>query len=323
MSNLIRAIACASLAVCTSFGAIAQDFPNKIIRIVVPFPAGGVADLVTRTVAAKVSENVKQPILVENKPGASAMIGSEFVAKAPADGYTLLLANLPVMSINSLQYTSLPYSPTRDFAPVVMLADQPYIIAISKAVPAKNMKEFIALAKSKPQELTFGSASSSTFLAGELFSQRANIRMTHVPYKGSAPAINDLLGGHINVLLDPVITLLPHVQAGKVQALAVTSSERIESAPEIPSYKELGLVDMDITSWQGIVAPAATPQPIIDKLNAEFNAALKSPDVVARLKTQGVKAVGGSPKHFADFVEAENKRWGAMAKQVNFLPSAR
>ena len=323
MSKLIHAIACAALTLCASLGASAQDFPNKVIRIVVPFPPGGVADLVVRTVAQKVSENVKQPIVVDNKAGASGIIGADFVAKAPADGYTLLLANLPVMSINGLQYSDLPYSAARDFAPVVMLADQPYIIGISNSVPAANMKEFIALAKRKPNEFTFGSASSSTFLAGELFKLRADIRMTHVPYKGSAPAINDLLGGHINLMLDPVITLLPHVKAGKVRALAVTSPTRIESAPEIPSYKELGLVDMDITSWQGIVAPAGTPKPILDKLNAEFNTALKSPDVVARLKEQGVKALGGSPKQFADFVDSENKRWASLARQVHFLPTKR
>lgn len=323
MSKLIRGIACAALTMGASLGANAQDFPNKVIRIVVPFPPGGVADLVVRTVAQKVSESVKQPIVVDNKAGASGIIGADFVAKAPADGYTLLLANLPVMSINGLQYSDLPYSAVRDFAPVVMLADQPYIIGISNSVPAASMKEFIALAKRKPNEFTFGSASSSTFLAGELFKLRADIRMTHVPYKGSAPAINDLLGGHINLMLDPVITLLPHVKAGKVRALAVTSPVRIESAPEIPSYKELGLVDMDITSWQGIVAPAGTPKPILDKLNAEFNSALKSPDVVARLKEQGVKALGGSPKQFADFVDAENKRWASLAKQVHFLPTKR
>lgn len=323
MFKLFRATTAVVLALATSLAAHAQDFPSKPIRIVVPFPPGGVADLVVRTVSQKVSEAVRQPLLVDNKPGASGIIGADFVAKSPADGYTLLLANLPVMSINGLQYSDLPYSAARDFAPVVMLADQPYIIGISNAVPAANMKEFIELAKSKPDALTFGSASSSTFLAGELFKLRAGIGMTHVPYKGSAPAINDLLGGHINLMLDPVITLLPHVKAGKVRALAVTSPARIESAPEIPSYKELGLVDMDITSWQGIVAPVGTAKPILDKLNAEFNRALKSPDVVARLKEQGVKALGGSPKQFADFVDAENKRWASLAKQVDFLPTKR
>ncbi|MBO1012014.1 tripartite tricarboxylate transporter substrate binding protein [Achromobacter sp. SD115] len=322
MKNAIRILACATLALGAVWNASAQDFPNKSIQIVVPFPPGGVADLVVRTVAQKLGQDVKQPVLVVNKPGASGIIGAEFVARAPADGYTLLLANLPIMSINELQYSSLPYSAARDFAPVILLADQPYIIATGNAVPAKTMKEFIAYAKSKPDTLTFGSASSSTFLAGELFKQRAGIRMAHIPYKGSAPAINDLLGGHISLILDPVITLLPHVQAGKLRALAVTSSERIDSAPDIPSYKEVGLADMDITSWQGIVAPAGTPEAVVKKLNQDFNRALQSPEVASRLKEQGVSTKGGSAQAFTDFVAAENKRWATLAKQVNFLPGS-
>ena len=319
--TLALAMALPALSICNY--ASAQSYPSKPIHIVVPFPPGGVADLVVRTVGQKVSEGVKQPVIIDNKPGASAIIGSEFVARAPADGYTLLLANLPVMSINELQYTDLPYSPSKDFAPVIMLADQPYIIAASHSLKASNMKEFIALAHERPQALSFGSASSSTFLAGELFKQRAQIKMTHVPYKGSAPAINDLLGGHISLILDPVITLLPHVKAGKLNALAVTSSKRIDIAPDIPSYTELGLKDMDITSWQGIVAPAKTPKDIIKTLNDEFNRALQSPEVVARLKEQGVTPVGGTTEHFGSFVQKENARWSALATQVNFKPGPR
>ncbi|MCY1509701.1 hypothetical protein D9M68_440540 [compost metagenome] len=322
MKKAVRLFASAALALGVLWNgqACAQEFPNKNIQIVVPFPPGGVADLVVRTVAQKLGQDIKQPVLVVNKPGASGIIGAEYVARAPADGYTLLLANLPIMSINELQYASLPYSAARDFAPVILLADQPYIIATSHSVPAKTMKEFIAYAHEKPDALTFGSASSSTFLAGELFKQRAGIRMAHIPYKGSAPAINDLLGGHISLILDPVITLLPHVQAGKLRALAVTSPTRIDSAPDIPSYKEVGLADLDITSWQGIVAPAGTPAPIIRKLNEEFNKALQSPEVATRLKEQGVSTKGGSAEAFASFVAGESKRWATLAKQVNFLP---
>ena len=323
LRRLALAVALALPALAFYPHASAQAYPSKPIHVVVPFPPGGVADLVMRTVGQKVSEGFKQPVVIDNKPGASAIIGSEFVARAPADGYTLLLAHLPGMSINELQYTDLPYSPTKDFAPVIMLADQPYIIGLSRSVPAANMKEFIELARKRPDAFSFGSASSSTFLAGELFKQRAQIKMTHVPYKGSAPAINDLLGGHISLILDPVITLLPHVKAGKLDALAVTSSKRIEIAPDIPSYTEVGLKDMDITSWQGIVAPARTPREVIDTLNAEFNRALQSPDVIARLKEQGVTPVGGSAVHFGDFIQKENARWSALARQVNFKPSAR
>lgn len=317
MTSILRKAAAIIALGCVAATAQAQGFPNKPIRIIVPFPAGGVADLVARAVGQKVAENIKQPVVIENKAGASAIIGSDYVAKAAPDGYTLLLANLPVMSINAIQYANLPYN-AADFKPVIMLADQPYIIAVNTSVPVKSVTEFIDLAKQQPDKFTFGSASSSTFLAGELFKARTGTRMTHVPYKGSAPAINDLLGGHITLLLDPVITLLPHTRSGKLRALAVTSSKRAEAAPEIPSYREFGLVDMDITSWQGIVAPPGTPDAVVEYLNAEFNRAVKSADVVARLKAQGVTPVGGSASDFSKFVAAENVRWGAIAKQTNF-----
>ena len=317
MKNILRTTAAIVLAGCLSAMAQAQTFPSKPIRIVVPFPAGGVADLVARAVGQKLSENIKHPVLIENRAGASAIVGTEYVAKSPADGYTLLLANLPVMSINAIQYSNLPYD-AKDFVPVIMLADQPYIIATNVSTPAKNLTEFVELSRQQPDKFTFGSASSSTFLAGELFKARTGTKMVHVPYKGSAPAINDLLGGHITLLLDPVITLLPHTRSGKLRALAVTSSKRTEAAPEIPSYREFGLTDMDITSWQGIVAPKGTPAAVAEFLNTELNRAVKSPDVVARLKIQGVTPVGGSAADFSKFVAAENLVWGGIAKQTNF-----
>ncbi|AZG10948.1 tripartite tricarboxylate transporter substrate binding protein [Pigmentiphaga sp. H8] len=316
-------IAAAVLALSCAAGAHAASFPSKMIHLVVPFPPGGVADLVTRTVGQKVAQDIGQPVVVDNKPGASGIIGAEHVARAAPDGYTLLVANLPVLSINELQYSDLPYSASRDFTPVVMLADQPYIIAAKPGLPVADLAAFTRLAKQKPGALTFGSASSSTYLAGELFNARAGTRMTHVPYKGSAPAINDLLGGHIDLLLDPVITLLPHARAGKIQALAVTSPTRIDIAPEIPTYKEAGLEGLDITSWQGIVAPAATPREVVETLNAAFNRALKSPEVAARLKEQGVSVKGGSAAQFAAFVEGENQRWAKLAREVGFQPTKR
>ncbi|MFC3336942.1 Bug family tripartite tricarboxylate transporter substrate binding protein [Paracandidimonas soli] len=267
-------------------------------------------------------QNIGQPLVIENKAGASAAIGTEYVARSPADGYTLLLANLPVMAINELQFPKLPYNAKKDLEPVVMLADQPYIIAVHPSTGVKTLGEFIDLAKKSPDKFTFGSASSSTYLAGELFKIRAGIQMTHVPYKGSAPAINDLLGGHITLLQDPVITLLPHVKADKVVALAVTAPKRVDIAPEIPSYTEAGLVDMNITSWQGIVAPAGTPKEIVEKLNAEFNKALQDSSVIEQLQKQGVTPVGGSAQQFADFVQQERERWSDIARQANFKPES-
>lgn len=222
------------------------------------------------------------------------------------------------MSINSIACTSLPYDPRKDFVPISMIADQPYIIAVSTSVPAKNLSEFVALAKSKPGELSHGSASSSTHLAGELFKQRAGIKMLHVPYKGSAPAINDLIGGQITMLIDPVITLLPHVRSGKLKALAVTSAKRSPVAPDIPSYSEYGLTDLDMTSWQGLVAPAGTPREIVDKLHAEIVKALQTQDVKEKFSAAGVIPVGSSPAEFAAFAQKEFDRWSQVADAVKF-----
>ena len=317
ITRFLTAVAATMLLTVASLSH-AQNYPSKPVRIVVPFPAGGVADIMARTVGQKLSEQLKQPFIVENRAGASAIIGSEYVARAAPDGYTLLLANLPVMSINSLAYTGLPYDPRKDFAPISMIADQPYIIAVSTSVPAKNLAEFVALARSKPGELTHGSASSSTHLASELFKLRAGIKMLHVPYKGSAPAINDLIGGQITMLIDPVITLLPHVRSGKLRALAVTSAKRSPVAPEIPSYAEYGLTDLDMTSWQGLVAPAGTPKEILDKLHGEIVKATQTQDVKDKFSAAGVVPVGSSPAEFAAFTQKEFDRWSQVAKAVRF-----
>ena len=296
--------------------AAAQEFPGQPIRIIVPFPAGGVADVVARIVSVKAGEQMQKPIVIENKAGASAIVGTEYVAKARPDGYTLLLANLPVMSINALQYSNLRYDAAKDFTPIVMLADQPYIIAIHPSIPAQTMAEFIQLARQQPERFTFGTSSSSTFLAGELLKSVGGFNMTHVPYKGSAPALNDLLGGHISLTIGADSTLTPHVKSGRLRALAVTAPKRIATAPEIPTTAEAGLSGMEITSWQGIVAPSGTPSAIVEKLNAQFNRTLKSPEVIAQMTQQGVTPVGGTPAQFSRFVAEESRRWSAIAAQA-------
>jgi len=303
-------------AVCATAPAMAQDYPTRPVRIIVPFPAGGVADIMARIVGQRISEGFAQPVIVDNRAGASAIIGSEMVAKATPDGYTVLLANLPVMAINSLTYDKLPYDPLRDFAPVTLLSDQPYIIAIHPGVPAKDLPAFIQLAKQKPGQFTFGSASSSTMLCGELLKLVGGFDMLHVPYKGSAPAINDLLGGQITLLIDPVITLAPHAAAGKLRALAVTASKRSNAAPQVPSYTEFGLKNLDMTSWQGIVAPAGTPRPVIDRLHAGIAKALKQPDTVDRLNKQGVTPLGQPSAEFRAFVKREFDRWSDVARRI-------
>ncbi len=299
-------------------GASAQAYPSKPVRIVVPFPAGGVADIMARTVGVRLAEQLGQPVVVENRAGASAIIGSEYVARAAPDGYTLLLANLPVLAINPIAYAKLPYDPIKDFQPISMIADQPYIIAISPSIPAKTLPEFIQLAKQKDGSFTHGSASSSTHLATELFKMLAGIKMTHVPYKGSAPAINDLIGGQITLLIDPVSTLKPHVDCGKLRALAVTDSKRSQAAPDVPSYAEFGLKDLSMTSWQGLVAPSGTPREIVARLQSEVMKAVQHPDVQARMRAQGVTPVGNTAEAFTAFVRSEVDRWAKIAQAVSF-----
>lgn len=318
---IMRPLLAATLAALACLPAAAQTYPSRSLRIVVPFPPGGPADLMARIVSPKVSEGLGQPVIIDNRAGASAIIGSEIVAKANPDGYTLLLANLPVMAINSLTYTKLPYDPLRDYAPVTMLADQPYIIAIHPGIAAKDLPEFIRLARQPGNKFTFGSASSSTMLCGELFKLVTGTDMLHVPYKGSAPAINDLLGGQITLLIDPVITLAQHAASGRIRALAVTAPQRSKAAPQVPSYTEYGLKDLDMTSWQGIVAPAGTPRPVVERLHGEFARALKQPEVMERMNAQGVTALGYGADEFRAFVKKEFDRWSDVARRIKLKPT--
>jgi tripartite-type tricarboxylate transporter receptor subunit TctC len=301
-------------------GARAQGFPSKPVRLVVPFPAGGVGDLMARSVSVKLSDALGQPVVVDNRAGASAIIGSDHVAKAEPDGHTLLVASLPVLSINQLQFTSLPYAAEKDFEPVVLLANQPYLIAIHPSVPANTLQEFIALAKKEPGKYSFGSSSSSIYLATELLSSRAGIKMNHVPYKGSAPALNDVLGGHIQVLLETFSTIWPQARTGKLKALAVTAPARSDLAPEVPSYTEAGLKDMNITSWQAVMAPAGTPKAVVQILNSALNKALAAPEVIERMRQSGAVSMGGTAQTAGDFILRETALWKSIAKQVNLVP---
>ena len=296
-------------------GAGAQDFSSRPIRLVVPFPPGGVADSIARIVSHKVSTQLPVAVVVDNRAGASGMIGAELVARARPDGHTLLLANLPVMTINSLQYSNLSYEPAQ-FAAIIMLTDQPYIVAIHPAIPAKTLREFIDLARQQPDRFTYGTSSSSMFLATELLKKIGDFNLTHVPYKGAGPALNDLLGGHISFLIGADITLAPHVRAGKLRGLAITASKRSQTVPDIPTAAESGVAGFEITSWQGIVGPTGMQPSAIERLNAEFNQALRSPEVGAQMQKQGVSIVGGSPAQFSRFVAQEARLWGGIARDA-------
>ena len=314
-SRLVARWSAGLLAAGFAAAALAQSYPAKPVRIVVPYPPGGPNDIVARTVGQKLSEQLGQPVIVDNKPGASGNIGAESVAKSPADGYTLLLLTTG-HTINPSLYPKLGYDLEKDLAPVTQLTAGPMVVIVNPALPAGNIKELISLAKAKPGTLNFGSAGngSSTHLAPELFSSMAGIKMNHIPYKGSAPAMTDLMAGQIQVAFDFMISAMPHVKSGKVKALAVTSTTRSPVAPELPTVAESGVPGFEVIGWNGLVAPAATPKEVVARLNAELKKALEQPNVKARFAAQGFSATWTPPEKFGAYIQAEHTKWAKVVK---------
>ncbi len=309
-------IACA-LALCVIADcAFAQAYPNQPIKMIVPFTAGGTTDILARTIGQKLGDALHQPVIVENRPGAGGNIGADAAAKAKPDGYTLLMGTIGTQAINASLYAKMPYDSARDFAPITLVAVVPNVLLVHPSVPAKNVAELIALAKSKPGELNFASTSTggSPHLSGEMFKQMAGVDIVHVPYKGSAPAITDLLGGQITLMFDNLPSGLPHVKAGKLRALGVTSARRSPAAPDIPTIAESGVPGYEVDSWFGILAPAGTPAHIIARLNTEIVKILQMPDVNERLAEQGAQPVGGTPQQFAEHIRKETAKWARVVK---------
>ena len=296
--------------------AQAQPYPSKPIRFVVPYPAGGPLDTVARLLAQKVSQSVKQPVVVDNKPGAGGNIGADTVAKSAPDGYTILMGAVATHAINPSLYAKVPYDPVRDFAPVTQVASTPNVLVVHPSIPAATVTEFIAYARAHPGKLNFGSGSagSAGHLAGELFKTLAGVDMAHVPYKGAAPAMQDLIGGQIQLMFDNLASSLTQVRAGKVKALAVTTARRTALAPELPTIAESGLPGFDISTWFGIFAPAGTPREALDRLHAEFTHALASPDVRERMLNLGAEPVGNKPEEFAAYIRAEAEKYARLVK---------
>jgi len=296
--------------------AHAQSYPSKPIRFVVPYPAGGPLDTIARLLGAKVGESVKQAVVVDNKPGAGGNIGADIVAKSPADGYTILMGAVATHAINPTLYKAIPYDSIKDFAPVTQVASTPNILVVHPSVPGANVREFIAHAKANPGKLNFGSGStgSAGHLAGELFKSMAGVDMVHIPYKGAAPAMQDLVAGQIQLMFDNLASALTQVRAGKVKALAVTTAKRTPFAPDIPTIAESGLPGFDISTWFGVFAPAGTPREALDRLHAEFAKALAAPDVREKMVNMGAEPVGNRPEEFAAFVRAEAEKYGGVIK---------
>jgi len=296
--------------------AAADAYPSKPIRFVVPYPAGGPLDTIARLLGQKVSESVKQPVVVDNKPGAGGNIGADAVAKSPADGYTILMGAVATHAINPTLYASIPYDPVRDFIPVTQVASTPNVLVVNPSVPAASVREFIAYAKANPGKLNFGSGStgSAGHLAGELFKTQAGVEMTHVPYKGAAPAMNDLVGGQIQLMFDNLASSLGQVKAGRVRALAVTTARRTSLAPDLPTIAESGLPGFDINTWFGIFVPANTSREVVERLHAEFTRALALPDVKERMLALGAEPVGSRPDEFAAYIRAEGEKYARLIK---------
>ncbi|TAK80129.1 MAG: tripartite tricarboxylate transporter substrate binding protein [Betaproteobacteria bacterium] len=298
--------------------AVAQNWPARPVHFVVPYPAGGYYDVLARVIGAELAETLGQAFVVENRVGANGMVGTDYVAKSAPDGYTIIMGGIGPHGINPSMYPNLTYSPTRDFAAVIHVASAPNVLVVNPSVPVHNVKELIALAKAKPGQIPFSSAGSgsSQHLSGEMFNMMAGIKLNHVPYKGSAPSVTAVLGGEVSMLFGTMADVVAHVHAGKLRALAVTSESRIPALPEVPTMIESGLPGFEATAWFGVLAPAATPRPIVERLNGEINRILKRPEILKRISQQGsALIVGGTPEQFSDFIRAEIEKWGKVVRE--------
>lgn len=327
MINRIAAHTARCLAAAVAAGlaltATAADYPSRQVRVVVGAVTGGGVDITARVVAAKLSEQLGQQFFVDNRPGAGGNIGSEFVAKSPADGYTLLMGTIAVLAINPSLYKNLAVDPLRDFAPVSRAADSTNILVVHPALPVKSVKELIALARARPGELIYGSSGIGTagHLSGELFGSLAGVRMIHVPYKGGPPSMVDLIAGRLQLIFATAVVGVPQMQAGKVRGLAVTIAKRSVFAPELPTIAEAGLPGFEANNWYGLVAPAKTPQEVVAKLNREVVALLNQADVKDLLFKQGIEAAAGTPEEFGAYMKSEITKWRRVVQSSGATPN--
>jgi tripartite-type tricarboxylate transporter receptor subunit TctC len=300
----------------------ADVYPQRPVRIVVPFPAGGPADALARMVGDKLQASLGQPVVVDNRPGAGGNIGLELVAKSPPDGHTLALAPAGNLTVNPSLYRNVPYDVARDFAPVTVIAAVPNVLVVNAQVPAKDLAELIAYAKANPAKLNYASPGpgSGAHLAGELLKSSAGIEMVHVPFNGIAPAVTAVVGGDVQVMFAGSTSAMPHVATGKLRALGVASPKRMVSTPALPTIDESGLPGFDVTSWYSIVAPAATPPGIVERLQQEIAKALDTPDVKAKLAALGAEPVGNTPAEFAAMIKSESAKWGKIVREAGIKP---
>ena len=315
----IRAACAVALAASIPASVLAQDaYPTKPIKLTVPFPPAGGTDVLSRALAQQISNTTKWIIVIDNRPGAGGNIGLDAAAKSAPDGYNIAMGQTANLAVNPALYASMPFDPLKDFEPIALVSSQPLILVVFASSPYKTLKDLIAAAKAKPGQLNMGSPGSGTIghIGGELFQRRAGVKFAHIPYKGAGPVVTDLMGGSVDLYFGNSQSVDSLVKAGRIRALAVTSPKRLKNLPDVPTISESGYPGFEAATWSGLVAPKGTPKAIVERLNAETNKALKSPELIAKLDADGSDALGGSPQRFAEFIKSEHAKWGAVIKEA-------
>ena len=322
MNRLLKTIATAALALGTTIGMAQTPYPDRPIRVVVPYPAGGITDIVARAIAQRLTETLGTAVVVDNRAGAGGTIGAEYVARSAPDGYTLFIGTSATHGTNPSTYKNLKYNPTTDFAPILLAATAPLVISINPNIPARTLPQFIDYLKANPGKVNYASTGTggSVHLTTELFGLKTGTKMTHVAYKGSAPALSDLMGGHVQVMFDNVPSALPLAASGKVRALAVTGLTRSSLAPELPTVSESVVPGFESSSWIALYAPAKTPPAILAKLNTAANQALKDPGLLETYRKSGLDAVGGTAEALGRYQANEIAKWAAVVKTIGYVP---
>ncbi len=319
MRIMVTRMVCGAILAVIAGAAAAQTWPNRPVRVISPFAPGGGADITTRAIASKLAPALGQQILVDNRGGAGGMLGVEIAAKSPPDGYTLVLGTIGPIAINPSLISKMPYHPIKDLAPISQAAVAVNVLVVHPSLPAKSVKELIAIAKARPADLNYGSSGSGAadHLAGELFNSMVKVKMAHIPYKGGAPAMLDLISGNVQLVFSTYSTAAAAIDARRVRPLAVTGLARFESMPDLPTMAEAGLKGFEVSNWYGMFAPAGTPREIISRLNSEIVKALAMPDVKKRLLNSGIIATSSSPEAFAAYIQAETAKWAKVIKEAN------
>lgn len=300
----------------------ADPYPNKPIKLVLPYPAGGGTDSFARPLAQQLTNRLGQTVVVDNRGGAGGSIGMEYVARAPADGYTLLLALTPQLAVNGALYEKIPYDPIKSFTPISLIAEAPYLLLVNPSLPVTSLKEFLALAKSEGGKLTYATSGSGSgaHMAAELLISMTGIPMTHVPYKGGGPALSDVLAGHVKVLFAPAVSSMQHIQAGRLRAIAITGDKRLSSLPNVPTVAEAGIPGYDSTVWYAVLAPPNTPRDIVNRIHSELLQILKDPAFKSMMNTNGIEPLGSSPEALSNYISKEMIKWSKVVKSAGLKP---